>query len=118
MNHESYTADRLPPQSKEAEMGVIGSVLRDNFVLSDILQIIRQDNFYFDAHQQIFSTIVEIYNDGKPIDLTLLYEALKQKETPRRCRRCRLSCRALGCCTDGGQRSVLCSHRSGKIDGS
>ena len=33
---------------------MLGSVLRDNAVLSDILNVIRPDNFYFDAHQKLF----------------------------------------------------------------
>ena len=72
--------DRLPPQSREAEKSVIGSVLRDNAVLSELLQIIRADNFYFDAHQKIFTIILELYNEGKPIDLVILHEALKVRK--------------------------------------
>ena len=71
---------RTMPQSKEAEVGVIGGVLRDNQVLSDILQIIRPDNFYHDAHQKIFQAIVELYNDGKPVDSVLLMESLRTKK--------------------------------------
>lgn len=72
--------DRLPPQSREAERGVLGSVLRDNQVLSDLLQIIRPDNFYFDAHQKLFAVILELYNNGKPVDLVILHEALKARK--------------------------------------
>ena len=72
--------DRVPPQSKEAEMGVIGSVLRQNDVLNEVQQVVRADNFYFDAHQKIFSAIVETYNDGKPVDAVILFEVLKQRQ--------------------------------------
>jgi replicative DNA helicase len=73
-------ADRLPPQSKEAEQGVLGSVLRDNAALSDVLQVIRPDNFYFDAHQKIFQAIIDLYQDGKPVDTVLLFESLKSRK--------------------------------------
>lgn len=72
--------DRLPPQSREAEMGVIGSVLRDNQVINDLLNIIRPENFYFDAHQKIFQAIIDLYNDGKPVDLPILFETLKSRK--------------------------------------
>lgn len=72
--------DRLPPQSREAEMGVIGSALRDNAVLNDLLNIIRPENFYFDAHQKLFQAVIDIYNDGKPVDLTILFETLRQRK--------------------------------------
>jgi len=80
MDADLITPDRLPPQSREAEKGVIGSVLRDNAVLSDILNVIRPDNFYFDAHQKIFQAIIELYNDGKPVDTVILFETLRQRK--------------------------------------
>ena len=73
-------SDRLPPQSREAEKSVLGSVLRDNQVLSELLQIIRADNFYFDAHQKIFQLILDLYNEGKPVDLVILHEGLKARK--------------------------------------
>lgn len=73
-------ADRLPPQSKEAEKGVIGSVIRENGVLNDVLNIIRVDNFYFDFHQKIFQAIIDCYNEGKPVDLVILHDVLKQRK--------------------------------------
>ncbi|HEY2787408.1 MAG TPA: replicative DNA helicase [Fimbriiglobus sp.] len=75
---DPISADRLPPQSKEAEMGVLGSILRDNAVLSDVLQVIRPDNFYFDGHQKVFNAVKDLYADGKPVDLVILHERLKQ----------------------------------------
>src|SRR5262245_48285697 len=72
--------DRLPPQSRDAERSVIGSMLRDNAVINDVLQIIRSDDFYFDAHQKISKTIVEINNQGNPVDLVILAEALRQQK--------------------------------------
>jgi replicative DNA helicase len=79
MSFESGIAERLPPQSRDAEKSVIGSVLRDNQVLSDLLNIIRPDNFYFDAHQKIFAAILDLYNDGKPVDPVILFESLKAR---------------------------------------
>jgi replicative DNA helicase len=80
MSDEAFNADRLPPQSRDAERSVLGSCLRDNQVISDLLNIIRPDNFYFDAHQKIFGLIIELYNEGKPVDLLILHEALKKKK--------------------------------------
>src|SRR6516162_7317480 len=73
-------ADRLPPQSKEAERCVLGSMLRDNGVIGDVLQILREENFYQDAHQKIFSGIISLYEKGHPVDLALLAEVLKERK--------------------------------------
>jgi replicative DNA helicase len=73
-------ADRLPPQSREAEKGVLGSILRDNTVLNDVQKFLRVENFYFDAHQKIYQAINDCYNDGKPVDLVILHETLKGRK--------------------------------------
>src|SRR5437660_730106 len=46
----SQEPDRLPPQSREAERSVLGSMLRDNGVIGDVVQIIQPESFYADAH--------------------------------------------------------------------
>ena len=71
---------RLPPQSREAERSVLGSMLRDNGVIGDILQILRTENFYSDAHQKIFQAIITLYDRGHPVDLVTLAEALKDQK--------------------------------------
>src|SRR5438093_6287414 len=68
--------DRLPPQSREAERCVLGSMLRDNDVIPDVITLIRAENFYFDAHQKIFVAVRTLYDQGHPVDLVLLAEYL------------------------------------------
>jgi replicative DNA helicase len=72
--------ERLPPQSREAERSVLGSMLRDNAMISVVVQIVRAENFYSDAHQKIFQAIVALHDKGgAPVDLVLLAEELKQR---------------------------------------
>src|SRR5262245_45232653 len=72
--------DRLPPHNKEAERGVLGGVLRDPETLSDVVQILRADNFYFDAHQKIFQAYCDLQTEHQPIDLVMLHERLKRNK--------------------------------------
>src|SRR5262245_56709322 len=74
--------ERLPPQSREAERCVLGSMLRDNGAIGDVLQILDKSgqNFYADAHQKIFQAIVTLYEKGHPIDLVTLAEVLKDQK--------------------------------------
>jgi replicative DNA helicase len=72
--------ERLPPQSPEAERCVLGSILRENSVIGDVVQIIRPDNFYADAHQKIYQGILNLYDKGKGVDLVLLAEHLKEQK--------------------------------------
>jgi replicative DNA helicase len=73
--------DRLPPHSRDAERSVLGSALRDNNVIDEVVQVIRAENFYLDAHQKIFQTILTLHNDrSQPVDLVTLAELLKQQK--------------------------------------
>jgi replicative DNA helicase len=76
---EQEGVDRLPPQSKDAERCVLGSMLRDNGIIGDVLQIIREENFYLDAHQKIFRGVTSLYDHGQPVDAVLLAEWLKEQ---------------------------------------
>lgn len=72
--------DRLPPHNKEAERGVLGGVLRDPDTLPSVQQIIKADNFYFDAHQKIYQAITDLENEHQPIDLVMVHERLKRNK--------------------------------------
>jgi hypothetical protein len=71
--------DRLPPQNLEAEMGVLGSVLRDNSTLPEVMAILRPGDFYRDSHQVLYRGILELHAEGLPADAILLSERLTQQ---------------------------------------
>ena len=79
MSNAHEYSDRLPPQSRAAERSVLGACLRDNAVIGDVLQLLGFENFYADAHQKIFKSVVGLYDHGKPVDLVTLAEELKQR---------------------------------------
>ena len=72
--------DRLPPQSRDAERCVLGSMLRDNTVIDDVQLLLRADNFYSDAHQKIFQAMVALHDQQHPVDLVILAELLKEQK--------------------------------------
>jgi replicative DNA helicase len=57
-------------------------MLRDNGVIGDVLQIVGRsgEDFYADAHQKIFQAISKLYDDGKPVDLVMLAEYLREQK--------------------------------------
>jgi replicative DNA helicase len=73
---DSASPDRLPPQSRDAERSVLGSMLRDNDVIADVVQIVREEYFYADAHQKIYRGIVTLFDKHHPADLVTLAEWL------------------------------------------
>jgi replicative DNA helicase len=80
MSGEKELLDRLPPQNQEAERAVLGSMLKNNKIIPDIVQILAAEDFYADAHQKIYQTIVQLNDQGgKAVDLVILAEALLQR---------------------------------------
>src|SRR4029077_19086231 len=80
MSPDQGGGDRLPPQSRDAERSVLGSMLRDNGVIGDVVQIVREENFYLDAHQKIFKAITSLYDRGSPVDAVMLAELLREQK--------------------------------------
>ena len=72
--------DRLPPQNRDAERGVLGGILRDPDTLPTVQQHIIADNFYFDAHQKIYQALCDLNTENQPIDLVLLYDKLRKNK--------------------------------------
>ena len=73
---------RVLPHSVEAEQAVVGSMLMDRDAILTSSEIISGEDFYQTAYGVIFDTVVEIYNEGKPVDLITLQERLKEKDVP------------------------------------
>ena len=73
---------RVQPHSIEAEQAVVGSVLMDHDAVLTASEILGGEDFYQSAYGVIFDAVVEIYNEGKPVDLITLQERLKEKDVP------------------------------------
>jgi replicative DNA helicase len=77
---DAVGAERLPPQNRDAERSVLGSMLRDNGIIGDIVQLLRVDNFYHDAHQKIYLALIALYDKAHPADLVTLANYLVEQK--------------------------------------
>ena len=73
---------RVPPHSIEAEQSVVGDMLMDRDAITTASEIICGDDFYQTAYGVIFDSVVELFNEGKPVDLITLQNRLKEKDVP------------------------------------
>lgn len=71
--------EKIPPQSMEAEMSLLGSVLLDKDAMLKIADIVQTEDFYKNAHAQIFDVILELYQRNESIDLLTLSNRLTEK---------------------------------------
>ena len=72
------TTGKVPPQDLDAEKSIIGAVLLDSDSLVSIVQTIKPDHFYKEAHTHIMRAIIELYEKRDPIDLITLTAQLKK----------------------------------------
>ncbi len=72
--------EKLPPQNIEAEINVLGSLLIDSDAFTRIADIITPEDFYKEAHQDIFAAMTELYSEHEPIDLVSLSNKLSEKK--------------------------------------
>lgn len=70
---------RIPPNSKESEMMVLGCMLTSVNGLNIAADTLNETDFYYNEHQIIFSTLKTAYCSDKPADIHLISEELKRQ---------------------------------------
>ena len=73
---------RVLPHNIQAEQSVIGSMLMDKDAIIAASEILSEADFYQRAYGVMFQAIVELFNEGKPVDLVTLQDRLKEKDVP------------------------------------
>lgn len=79
---EEALIKRVMPHSIEAEQSVVGAMLMDKDAITAASEMISGSDFYQSAYGVIFDSMVELFNEGKPVDLITLQERLREKEVP------------------------------------
>lgn len=68
---------KIPPHSIEAEQSVLGAIMIDKNGIVEVAGFLRPEHFYDDRHGTIYSVMLSLYEERKPIDLLTLSERLK-----------------------------------------
>ena len=82
MEMEEALLKRVLPHSIEAEKSVIGSMMMDREAIIAASEIITAEDFYQHPYGVMFECMVELFNEGKPVDLVTLQNRLKEKDVP------------------------------------
>src|SRR4051812_46699200 len=81
MAQDRGSEPRLPPNDREAERCVLGSMLRDNEVIGEVVQVLKAEHFYAFAHQKLFEAIAALVVDrGVPADPVTLANYLNEQQ--------------------------------------
>ena len=79
---EEALLKRVLPHSIEAEQSVIGSMIMDKEAIVVASEILFGDDFYSKQYGVLFDTMVELNEEGRPVDLVTLQDKLKEKDVP------------------------------------
>lgn len=70
------------PHSSEAEQSVIGSMIMDKDAIVAASETVTAEDFYEQRYGVLYDAMLELFNEGKPVDLITLQNKLKEKDVP------------------------------------
>jgi replicative DNA helicase len=73
--------ERIPPHSDDAEKSVLGAVMLDESALRDVLEVLKSDDFYSDAHREIYRAVEEMCIRSVPVDTLTVSDELKRRKS-------------------------------------
>ena len=68
---------KVPPHDDGAEQSVLGAILLDKDAMVDVVEFMRPNYFYKDAHAVIFGAMMALYEAHEPIDVVSVTSQLK-----------------------------------------
>ncbi|GAB6279370.1 MAG: replicative DNA helicase [Lentimicrobium sp.] len=69
---------KIPPQALEVEEVVLGALLLEKNALTAVIDFLKPETFYKEAHQRIFSAIKRLFAESQPIDLITVNNELRK----------------------------------------
>src|SRR6187200_3435685 len=76
----SLVYGKIPPQAKDLEEAVLGAIMLEKNAFDVVIEILKPECFYVDAHQRIYRAMQGLAQKNKPIDILTVVEELKTRE--------------------------------------
>ena len=86
--------EKIPPQNIEVEKSLLGCMLMDKEAIITVSAWLLPDHFYENKHILIYSAILDLFNNGLPVDLITVVDKLKKKQKTQRSWRCNICCKS------------------------
>jgi len=81
MSIDIQSLGKIPPHNIEAEQSVLGAMILDKNAIITATEILKPEDFYKEAHKEIYEAIIDIYNMDEPVDLITLSDELRKRDT-------------------------------------
>lgn len=69
---------KLPPQAIDLEEAVLGAIMLEKDALTSVIDILKPEVFYKEAHQRIFEAVLSLFNKSEPIDILTVTAQLRK----------------------------------------
>lgn len=69
---------KLPPQAVELEEVVLGALMLEKEAINHVINILKVEDFYKDAHRVIFKAILDLFSESQPVDLLTVTSKLRE----------------------------------------
>lgn len=77
-NNPGLRGGKIPPQALEMEQAVIGALLLEKDALNKVLDTVRPEMFYKEAHELIYEAVNQLFQNSEPIDILTVKNYLSQ----------------------------------------
>lgn len=76
-NLSNYVFGKIQPQAIPLEEAVLGALMLDRDALPMVMDALRPESFYVEAHQLIYRAIIRLFERSNPVDLLTVTEELR-----------------------------------------
>ena len=76
--NKNLNLGKLPPQALDLEESVLGALMLEKDALTNVIDILKPENFYKDANREIYQAIIDLFNNSEPVDLLTVTAQLKK----------------------------------------
>lgn len=70
---------KIQPQALDLEEAVLGAMMIEQVAVNAVIDVLKPESFYRDAHRRIYSAIVDLFHESEPVDLLTVTEALRKQ---------------------------------------
>ena len=65
----SDSLGKLPPQARDLEEAVLGALMLEKNALNAVVEFLKPEHFYVDAHKEIYQAIIDLFKASEPVDM-------------------------------------------------
>lgn len=74
----SESLGKLPPQALDLEEAVLGALMLEKNALNAVVEFLKPEHFYVEAHKEIYTAIIELFKSSEPVDMRTVVNQLRK----------------------------------------